>query len=275
MNIVLLTNAQPNQVALVNKIYLKNQNISIILRTSVNEPISAKNIFSLNKIYLSVFSLGAIFAYKKVWSKLQRYFDLRYSSFPIDPLFEVDDINDPRVALEIQKIKPDLVIISGTNILKIKLIEEIELTGKIMNLHTGISPYVKGGPNCTNWCLFNKEFSFIGNTVMWLDSGIDSGNIIATEQTSLNGQESLYDLHVKVLEHAHDLYLRAIQDFMNGKILPNISQESIEEGTLHLSKDWTPGKIFISCFNFYFFYRQGIVTSNKKIGSISLVNLSR
>jgi methionyl-tRNA formyltransferase len=41
----------------------------------------------------------------------------------------------------------------------------------------------------------------IGSTVMLLDDGIDSGNIIASARTPLNGRESLLELHIKVIDH--------------------------------------------------------------------------
>ena len=118
---------------------------------------------------------------------------------------------------------------SGTNLLRKPLIEEILKYGKIMNLHTGLSPYIKGGPNCTNWCLALRRFGFIGNTIMWLNSGIDSGNIIISDTTTLTGKESLSELHIKVMDHGHEMYINAIERFVEGNNLPNISQEEFSE----------------------------------------------
>lgn len=50
---------------------------------------------------------------------------------------------------------------------------------------------------------------------MWIDEGIDTGNIITTEQTPLRGNESLFQIHLKVMDHAHDLYLRSIEVVRN------------------------------------------------------------
>ena len=77
-----------------------------------------------------------------------------------------------KIANDLEKLKPELVIVSGTNLLAEHLIKTIRAYAKIINLHTGISPYVKGGPNCTNWCIYHANFSFIGNTVMYF------GNIL-------------------------------------------------------------------------------------------------
>lgn len=268
MKILILTNSQPNQIALVNKIYVKNKNISVIVRSPSKHSSNKKNFFSLKNLSLLICSFGAILFFLNNWLKVQKYFKLHFPKFPVDPILEVTDINDPAVILEIKKLKPELVIVSGTNLLAEHLIKTIRAYAKIINLHTGISPYVKGGPNCTNWCIYHANFSFIGNTVMWLDCGIDSGNIIVSEQTSLNGDESFFELHLKVLEHAHTLYLNVVQHFIDGKPLLNVSQKSISCGNLYLTRDWTAFKMLVCLLNFYCSYKKSFQNKRKSIEPI-------
>lgn len=131
-----------------------------------------------------------------------------------------------------------------------------------MNLHTGISPYVNGGPNCTNWCLANKKFSYIGNTVMWLNEGIDSGNLILTERTKLLGNESLSALHIKVLEHAHEIYQQCIVRYLSKQSLPNVEQNSIAKGETYYTKNWSAIKSFQAFINFCFYFNEKSLTAN-------------
>lgn len=72
---------------------------------------------------------------------------------------------------------------------------------------------------------------------MWIDEGIDSGNIMATEFTEFNGKESLLEIHIKVMDHAHDLSLRSIKQVAAGKII-NIPQNQIAAGTTYYTKQW-------------------------------------
>jgi methionyl-tRNA formyltransferase len=185
------------------------------------------------------------------------FYKVNFPIFPVEPSLFVGDINESSVIDLINQKKPDLVVVSGTNLLRNEIISTIHRYGRVINLHTGISPYIKGGPNCTNWCLYLKDFGLIGNTVMWLDEGIDSGNIIATEKTNLTGKESLLDLHIKVMDHAHDLYLRVIFGFIGGKPLKSIAQKSMSPSRLFLSKHWGPKQMMIATFNFYLFYKPG------------------
>src|SRR5690606_12059731 len=111
---------------------------------------------------------------------------------------------------------------------------KIEVSKGIMNLHTGLSPYVKGGPNCTNWCIANNEWHLIGNTIMWINEGIDTGNIITSESLDITQCTSLSEVHKIVMEHAHDLYLRAVNFVLyNDPPYISVPQSELGAGSLY------------------------------------------
>lgn len=174
----------------------------------------------------------------------------RAANFPDVPITALPGVNSDQALALVDRVKPDLVLVSGTDLLRPPIIEAIGRTGRILNLHTGISPFIKGGPNCTNWALALGEFDLIGNTIMWLDKGIDSGAIITTERTPLDGSEDLLTLHRKVMDHAHDLYARAYARAVRGESLPSVPQDSLGKGRLFLSKQWTTGPILRAFLNF-------------------------
>ena len=147
-------------------------------------------------------------------------------------------MNDSKVLKLVEDLRPDVTIVSGTNLLGSCLIGTIKSYGRVINLHTGISPYIKGGPNCTNWCFYLGRPDLIGNTIMWLNEGIDSGNIIATERTSFSTRDSLLDIHIKVMEHGHDLYIRALRKILYHEEIPDINQDTLIPHRLFLGKDW-------------------------------------
>jgi Formyl transferase len=175
-------------------------------------------------------------AFIEAWSRMLARYVREWDDFPDLPRIEVADVNDPPVLGAVQELAPDLVAVSGTNLVGSAVIEASARGGGIVNLHTGISPQVKGGPNCTNWCLARGWFDLIGNTVMWLDAGIDSGNLIATERTRLTGDEDLAELHWKVMEHAHGLYARAIGAIGAGRPVPDVPQDEVGRGPTFRSR---------------------------------------
>jgi folate-dependent phosphoribosylglycinamide formyltransferase PurN len=196
-----------------------------------------------------------------------RHYDEIYPSFPISAEIH-PSANAAKVVELLRHEAPDLVLLSGTDIIRLPLIGAAG--GKIVNLHTGISPYIKGAPNCTAWALALGEFQMIGNTLMWLDAGIDSGNIIVTEQTPLAGQESLNALYRKVMDHAHDLYCRTYSALVEGRSVPSVPQSELSHGRLFKTREWTARRMLAAVFNFYFRFTAATLAAGQKPVLVSL-----
>jgi methionyl-tRNA formyltransferase len=210
------------------------------------------------------------------WSKTLAAYETSFPQFPDVPLIKVRNVNDDSTLEALKRYSPDLTVVSGTNLIGQKVIEFANARGGIINLHTGISPYVKGGPNCTNWCLAKNWFHLIGNTIMWLDSGIDAGSIIATERTSLTGNETLQDLQTKVMDHAHDLYVSAIRQLAKGDQVPSVPQRDIAVGTTFYTVDWNMSEIRNAIKNFRENYRAffyDIESNRQLLDAVKLVGL--
>jgi methionyl-tRNA formyltransferase len=74
---------------------------------------------------------------------------------------------------------------------------------------------------------------------MWIDEGIDSGNIVTTDVLDFSGNESLNEIHIKVMEHAHRIYIKALHTIKeNYGNCPSIKQSEIAKGELFLNKMW-------------------------------------
>ena len=231
MKIVLWVGNESNQQALANKIQALYPIAGIVTESRKHKPkITLTKLFEkvIEKLFLS--DIG------KSWMGMKSFYEKKYPAFPATKIIDVENINSPVVFDFTKEINPDLIIVSGTSLIKEQLLK-LKPTIGIINLHTGLSPYIKGGPNCTNWCIATKQFHLIGNTIMWIDKGIDTGNIITTALTSFTGDEDLLEIHIKVMEHAHSLYLKAI-DFLAKGGSSNIPQSEIVKGTTYYSKQW-------------------------------------
>ena len=176
------------------------------------------------------------------WKNLMTHYNQHFPTWPDKPLLKVPGINSEATRTFTENLQPDLIVVSGTSLIK-KPVINIQASIGIINLHTGLSPYVKGGPNCTNWCIANNDFHLVGNTIMWLNEGIDSGNIITTETINIQDAADLDEAHLAVMEHAHDLYIRAIR-YLSGPASPynSVPQASLGKGHLYLTKMWTAEK---------------------------------
>lgn len=225
----------PNQKALAHKIAGRFKVCGIVVdqkRAIKKQPLSGRIIeLVMDKLFFTTIS-GA-------WKKMQQKYNNHYPAWPDAPLLYTASINSDEAFTFSKELHPDLVVVSGTSLIRAKMLSLQPSIG-IINLHTGLSPYIKGGPNCTDWCIANGEFEKIGNTIMWINKGIDSGNIITSECTPFNETgNSLEKIQWQVMEHAHDLYLRAI-DYLLKTTAPyqSVPQKDITEGKLFLTKMW-------------------------------------
>ena len=84
-------------------------------------------------------------------------------------------INSASSAETIIESAPDLVIAYGCSIIREPLLSAF--AGRFLNVHLGLSPYYRGsGTNF--WPLVNAEPEYVGATFMYIDAGIDTGEII-------------------------------------------------------------------------------------------------
>ncbi|MGV3631025.1 MAG: formyltransferase family protein [Bacteroidota bacterium] len=232
MRILVLIGPNPNQQALASKIQRLYPDVHIIIEKRLSA--KKRTLKQLASKAVEKLTLGFI---DEAWNKLMQHYSQEKYKIVKDYVHYTANLNSDEAYELAKSIDPDLVIVSGTSLLRQKILSLKPAKG-ILNLHTGLSPYIKGGPNCTNWCIATGQWNLIGNTIMWIDAGIDTGNIITTERVALQGNESFYDIHLKVMEGAHDLYLRAIAKIVRGEAVPNVSQDSIAKGTTYYNRQW-------------------------------------
>lgn len=267
MKIILWIGNEPNQKALANKLHAVFPITAIVTETRQSKrKLTIWLIIEkiIEKLFLS--SIG------KGWWGMLKYYEEKYPKYPNTEILDVENINSESVFDFTNNYKPDLIMVSGTRIIKEKMLSINPSIG-ILNLHTGLSPYVKGGPNCTNWCIANQDFHLIGNTIMWIDKGIDTGNILTTEFTLINGNENLSELHLKVMEHAHNLYISAVKFLVKGK-RQSVKQSDIADGVTFYTKQWNLKQKFKLVKNFSQLKKQfdkgDIIIKRKDIKTIEI-----
>ncbi len=147
----------------------------------------------------------------------------------------VRDISGREVARQLADVKPEAIVVSGTRLVRPPVLELHPPLG-MLNLHTGLSPYYRGGP-CTFWCLYNEEPEYAGVTVHHLTPGIDSGDIILSARAGLEATDDLPSLDARVIDLGHRLLLRALR-LLEEDRAPRVPQW--EKGRLFLYKEFTP-----------------------------------
>jgi len=161
-----------------------------------------------------------------------------YSSFYDTSIREVANINQKESVEFIKNTVHDIIIVSGTRIVK-KEILSLRPEYGVINMHTGLSPYYNGGPSCTFWCLYNEDVEYIGATVMFIDEGIDSGNIILTDTISLNPTDSYGQMEFKAIDLGNHLILKALEKLLGDRNFRGYKQKDIASGYVYYNKNYT------------------------------------
>jgi len=148
------------------------------------------------------------------------------------PIIKVKNINDPQVRDFIFKFKPDLLAVSGTQLLRQPILSLYPAVIKkgIVNMHTGLSPYIRGG-NATFWALYSGKPQYIGATIHYIDADIDKGDIILSGRPdNIEFDDTDFTIDVKVRKLGIGLYIKALKQ--------------IQEGTNKRVKQWPGGRLF-------------------------------
>ena len=89
---------------------------------------------------------------------------------------------------------------------------------KIINCHAGKLPFYRGR-NILNWVLINDEKEF-GITVHYVDSGIDTGDILIQRTYEITDQDTYGTLLEKAYQECPDLLYQAIKQIQTGSAHP-------------------------------------------------------
>lgn len=143
------------------------------------------------------------------------------------------NINEERIDSLLEKEKPDLLLDHGTSIVKDHIIEKAPLA---LNLHWGLSPYYRG-THCTEWALVNWDPLNIGVTIHRLAKVIDGGDVLGQGRVSIEPEDSVDSINMKLTREGTKIVLDALQDWQKGIDL-QFYQQDFSRGYLTLNRQW-------------------------------------
>ena len=178
------------------------------------------------------------------------------------------EVNLPFVFESVKKFNPDLMFVFGSSIIKKPL---LSLTpNKFVNLHLGISPYYRGsGTNF--WPFVNNELEYVGSTLLHLDPGIDTGDIIAHVRPQFEKNDNVHTIGCKVIQESTKYLVKIINMIKLGKSLPRIKQWNISDERYYKKNDFDESTLS----QYYINIKNGIVEEflNNKKKDIKLISL--
>jgi phosphoribosylglycinamide formyltransferase 1 len=146
---------------------------------------------------------------------------------------------DQVLAEEVLAIEPDLVVLAGfMRILTSQFTNSFE--GKLINIHPSLLPEYPG-LNTHKQALENGDLMH-GVTVHYVNSGLDSGPIIAQGALKIDPTQSEAKLINRIHKIEHALYPKVIGDILKGFI-------NLKNGTVHFESESHFGNNHMEFFN--------------------------
>ena len=131
-------------------------------------------------------------------------------------LFQPEKItNNTEFKDAIKELKPDLVCVVSYGVILPKSFLKIPELGCI-NVHPSMLPNYRG-PAPIQWAVLNGDEK-TGVTIMYLDEGMDSGDIIKQEEVIIDPDETTGDLWNRLSGMGARMLTEVVKDISNGKI---------------------------------------------------------
>ncbi len=154
---------------------------------------------------------------------------------PEDPpgvtVLQVPNVNAAAAVDFVRSCRPDIVCVNGTNLLRDPMLALApEIPHGIINLHTGLSPYTRGG-NCNLYALLEGHPEWVGVTIHHIDAGIDSGDLIRTAQVVMEPDDLFDHIDIRTFRLGNDLLVQAIAE--------------VSQGTAARVRQWQEGRLYL------------------------------
>lgn len=145
------------------------------------------------------------------------------------PVLQPERIRRPEIFPELAGLEPDVIVVAAFGQLIPKSILELPRYG-CLNVHASLLPDYRGA-SPIQWAILNGD-SKTGVTIMQMNEGLDTGDILLQQELPLTGQETGGSLFDTLSSLGGPLVLRALEGLEQGQITP-IPQE--EERATHVS----------------------------------------
>lgn len=135
-------------------------------------------------------------------------------------VWQPKNINNPANADKLMEICPDLLIVVAYGKILSKSILDIPVLGSI-NVHASLLPELRGAAPI-EWAIMLGH-TRTGITTMFMDEGLDTGDIILQKSTEIQPDENAGQLRERLAEIAEELLPKTVELVIAGKA-PRIPQ---------------------------------------------------
>lgn len=157
------------------------------------------------------------------------------------PVHQPEKARAPEFVSQLRAQAPDLIVVAAYGQILPQAILDIPKHG-CLNVHTALLPKHRGAAPI-QWAIFNGDPE-TGVTIMKMDAGLDTGDIVAETRTLISDTDNAQTLHDRLAKLGAALLVRTIPDYVAGRAIP---RPQPKEGASYARKitkddgriDWT------------------------------------
>ena len=136
-------------------------------------------------------------------------------------IYQPEKIGSSTSVAQMKYLKPDLIVVAAYGQILTKDILNLPKYG-CLNIHASLLPKYRGASPIHAAIAAGERQS--GVTIMWMDEGLDTGDILLQEATTLRRHETAESLHDRLAKIGADALLKAIPLVETGNA-PRIKQD--------------------------------------------------
>ena len=130
------------------------------------------------------------------------------------PVYQPVKARDEEFVKVLEEINPELIVVVAFGQILPKSILDIPKYGCV-NVHVSLLPKYRGAAPI-NWVIINGEEK-TGVTTMYMDEGLDTGDIILKKEMLLNDEITAGELHDEMMVHGSELLKETIELIAKGE----------------------------------------------------------
>lgn len=140
------------------------------------------------------------------------------------PVLQPLSLKDPEFLDALKAWKPDLFVVVAFRMLP-KVVWEIPKLGTF-NLHAALLPQYRGAAPI-NWAVINGDKA-TGVTTFMIDEGMDTGKIMYREQCLIEPDETVGEVHDKLMEMGSSLVVQTVEALIDGSVDMRVQRSFVQ-----------------------------------------------
>ena len=146
------------------------------------------------------------------------------------PVFQPARARDELFLAELRPLNPDLIVVAAYGQILPQTLLELPRYG-CLNVHTSLLPKYRGAAPI-QWAIANGDAE-TGVTIMKMDAGLDTGDILSQRRTPVAPEDNAATLHDRLARMGAELLVETIPAYVRGQIQP---QPQPREGSTYAPK---------------------------------------